>query len=81
MDVPVIKRTDYTVSYITEDGFLSLIDSTGAVKEHLKHPKGTEVGDKIEKMLEDPEATVVVSSLTAMGIEGVVAVKEGQAEK
>jgi len=73
MDVPNVKRTDYSLMDIDE-GFLNLLTSDGGQKNDLKVPEG-EIGDQIRQMFDDGK-DVVVSVISAMGIEGVVAVKE-----
>jgi len=74
MDVPNVKRSDYTVLDITDDGFLSLLTTDGVTKDDLKFPQD-EIGQQIRTMFDDGK-DVVVSVISAMGTEGVVAVKE-----
>lgn len=64
---------------ITDDGFLSLLTSDGATKDDLKFPED-EIGQQIRTMYDDGK-DVVISVIAAMGIEGCVAVKEGNAGK
>jgi len=73
MDVPNVKRTDYSLMDI-DDGYLNLLTSDGDQKNDLKLPEG-EIGEQIQRMFDDGK-DVVVSVIGAMGIEGVVAVKE-----
>lgn len=79
MDVPNVKRTDYTLLDITDDGYLSLLTADGNTKDDLKFPDD-ETGKQLRAMFDDGK-DVVVSVLSAMGTEGVVAVKEGAAAK
>lgn len=65
---------------ITEDGFLSLLTATGTTKDDLKMPTDAELAQQIQTMYDDGKE-VVVSVLCAMGIEGIVAVKEAAASK
>jgi len=76
MDVPNVKRTDYTVLDITTDDppFLSLLTAEGNTKDDLRLPEG-EIGETI-KSLYDSGKDVMVSVIAAMGMEGVVAAKE-----
>jgi translation initiation factor 5A len=37
---------------VTDDGFLSLMDESGATKDDVKLPEG-EIGDKINKMFNE----------------------------
>jgi translation initiation factor 5A len=79
MDVPNVKRSDYTVLDISEDGYLSLLTADGGTKDDLKFPED-ENGQLIRKLFDEGK-DVVVSVVSAMGTEGVVAVKEGAAAK
>jgi len=79
MDVPNVKRSDFTLLDITDDGFLSLLTADGATKDDLKFPED-EVGQQLRTLYDDGK-DVVVSVLSAMGTEGVVSVKEGAAPK
>jgi len=76
MDVPNVKRLDYSVLDITDDEppFLSLLTSEGTTKDDLRLPEG-ELGDLIKGLFNDGK-DVVVSVTAAMGTEGVVAAKE-----
>ena len=46
INVPYIKRTPYTVINVDEEGFLSLMDKQGSLKQDLKLPDETE-NDKV----------------------------------
>jgi len=78
MDVPNVKRSDYTVLDITDDGYLSLLTADGGTKDDLKFPED-EIGQQIRTMYDDGK-DIIVSVVAAMGTEGVVAVKEGSAK-
>jgi translation initiation factor 5A len=65
---------------ITEDDFLSLLTSDGNTKNDLKMPTDEVLGGQIRTMFDDGK-DVVISVLNAMGIEGVVAVKEAAGTK
>ena len=73
MSVPVVKRKDYQVIDIDSDGFLSLMNDDGTTKDDLKVPDG-EVGDEIKTKFEDG-TDMVVTVISAMGEEAVIAVK------
>eukprot|EP01132_Coremiostelium_polycephalum_P002770 gene2770-3444_t len=73
MDVPNVSRNEYPVMSI-EDGYLSLLSSTGEVKEDIKLPEG-EIGKEIQDMI-DAGKEPLVTVLSALGNEGVVSVKE-----
>ncbi|TDG39957.1 hypothetical protein AWZ03_013622 [Drosophila navojoa] len=38
MDVPHVKRDDYQLTYISDDGYLTLMNDTGVIREDLKVP-------------------------------------------
>lgn len=40
MDVPHVKREDYQLTDISDDGFLSLMTDGGDLREDLKVPEG-----------------------------------------
>jgi translation initiation factor 5A len=73
MDVPNIARNEYTLLNI-DDGFLNLIDQTGAAKDDVKIPDG-EIGDQIQQLFDDGKE-VLVTVVSAMGEEHALAVKE-----
>ncbi|KAJ1667150.1 hypothetical protein IW140_001596 [Coemansia sp. RSA 1813] len=74
MDVPVMKRSDFLLLYIDDD-FLVLQTLDGSTtKEDIKAPEG-EVGDDINRLLDDGKE-VIVSVLASMGEEHAVAAKE-----
>ncbi|KAK4465280.1 eukaryotic translation initiation factor 5A-1 [Cladorrhinum samala] len=77
MDVPVVKRNEYTLLDITDDGFLQLMTSDGDTKEDVKLPDG-EVGQKITKLFTDEGKDTLVTVQTAMGEEAAIDAKEGQ---
>jgi translation initiation factor 5A len=52
MDVPNVKRTEYQLLDIADDGFLSLMGDDGSTKDDVKLPEG-EIGDKITKLFTD----------------------------
>ncbi|KAK0629775.1 eukaryotic translation initiation factor eif-5a [Bombardia bombarda] len=75
MDVPFVKRTEYQLIDISDDGFLNLIDDDGKEKNDVRMPDG-EVGDKITKLFKTEEKDTNVTVQTAMGEEAAVDAKE-----
>ncbi|TVY73377.1 Eukaryotic translation initiation factor 5A-2 [Lachnellula suecica] len=72
MEVPVVKKTEYDLSHISRDGFLSLFGE-GGEKQDVKLPEG-ELGEKIRGYLAaDKAVTVVIQA--AMGQEIAVDAK------
>ncbi|BAE58052.1 eukaryotic elongation factor 5A hypusine, DNA-binding OB fold-domain-containing protein [Aspergillus flavus] len=75
MDVPFVKRTEYQLIDVTDDGFLSLMDDNGGTKDDVKLPDG-ELGEKINRMFTEEGKDCNVIILTAMGEECAMDVKE-----
>jgi len=74
MEVPEVKRLDYQLLDVSEDGFASLMLPDGSTKEDLKLPEG-ELGTQIQEML-DQGKDIIVSVLMAMDEEQIVSAKE-----
>ncbi|XP_047466531.1 eukaryotic translation initiation factor 5A-1-like [Mugil cephalus] len=72
MDVPNVKRKEYQALGLL-DGFLSLMDDAGEVREDLKLPEG-DLGKELEKKFINDEQ-FLVSVLSAIGEELVVGTK------
>eukprot|EP00899_Mesostigma_viride_P003979 jgi/Mesvir1/13582/Mv02828-RA.1 len=77
-DVPNVKRTDYVLASISDDGYVSLLMDTGEIKEDLKMPEDQQLADQIQSMY-DAGKDITVSVVAAMGIEQ--AVKENTTAK
>jgi len=72
MDVPNIKRMDYQLIGIQE-GYLSLLQDSGDVREDLKMPDG-DIGKEIEGKFDAGEE-ILITVLSAMNEECAVAIK------
>ena len=79
MDVPNVKRLDFQVIDITDDKFLSLLNSDGTTKDDLKVPEG-ELGDRIQTLFDEGK-DVYVTVVIAMGEEQVQALKDNTSNK
>ncbi|KAF2488951.1 eukaryotic translation initiation factor 5A [Lophium mytilinum] len=75
MDVPNVRRQEYQLLDITDDGFLSLMSDDGSTKDDVKLPEG-EVGDKVHKLFTEEGKDTNVIVLTAMGEETAIDAKE-----
>ncbi|KAL6860522.1 translation initiation factor eIF5A [Amphichorda felina] len=75
MDVPNVSRREYQLLDISDDGFLSLMNDDGDVKDDVRMPDG-ETGDKIVKLFKTDEKDTNVVILTSMGEEAAIEAKE-----
>merc|ERR1711915_143614 len=73
MMVPNVKRTEFQLLDISEDGFMSLLLSSGDTKDDCKVPDG-EVGDKIRAEFE-ADKSLIVTLVEAMGEEMCISFK------
>ncbi|KAI6196967.1 Nuclear valosin-containing protein-like [Aphelenchoides besseyi] len=72
MDVPVVKKKEYQLLSIGDDGFLSLMDlETCDTKDDLRLPEG-EVGDQIKQAFEKDETGILVAVTAACGEEQIL---------
>merc|ERR1711939_319603 len=75
MDVPNVRRQEYQLVDVSDDGFLNLLTDSGDEKNDVKVPEG-DVGAKIQKLFTEEEKDVNVIVLTAMGEEAAIDAKE-----
>jgi len=80
MDVPNVTRTEYTLIYVSEDGFLSLMTPDGGTKDDVRVDNSTTVGNEIlglvKNGLEKEGKEYLISIISSMGEEAVVTWKE-----
>ena len=78
-DSPNISRTEWTVMSLDDDGYVSMIDKTGNMRQDLKLPNEVDddviVSNKIKNGLSDGK-TILITVLGAMGIEKIEDAKE-----
>lgn len=78
-ECPDVKRTEWTVMNIDDQGFVSLIDKSGKQKEDLKLPNDVPEDEEICKRIRDGiEAgkIMMVTVLSSMGLEKIEEAKE-----
>ncbi|KAG0091156.1 Eukaryotic translation initiation factor 5A-1, partial [Podila epicladia] len=73
MDVPNIKREEFTLLNIDDD-FLNLMTADGGNKDDVKLPDG-ELGEKITADFEDGKE-LLITIIAAMGEEAAISYKE-----
>lgn len=81
VDAPVVKRTEYTLINIEDDGFVTLLNDLGETKEDLKLPDEDwlkDVSDKCKEIFESGDKECIVTVLGALGKEKIIAVREGK---
>jgi translation initiation factor 5A len=74
MDVPHVSRKDLQLVDIGSDGFLSLMDDSGDVRDDLRLPSEENLGKEIKERF-DKDEQLLVTVLKAVDDEQVVAVK------
>jgi translation initiation factor 5A len=75
MDVPVVKRKDYQLLSINEDGFVSLMDLESCdTKDDLRLPEG-KLGDDIKQNFEKDDNGILVNVVAACGEEHILSWK------
>lgn len=77
MDVPHVKREDFQLVNITDDGFLSLLTESGDIREDLKVPEGP-IGTSIRSDF-DAGKDILCTVMKALDEEAVIAVKNNTA--
>jgi len=73
MDVPNVKRRDFQLLDVSDDGYLSLMDDGGNTRDDLKVPEG-ELGDEVKGSIADGK-DIMCTVLSACGEECVIATK------
>uniref|UniRef100_A0A0G4H2U3 Eukaryotic translation initiation factor 5A n=1 Tax=Chromera velia CCMP2878 TaxID=1169474 RepID=A0A0G4H2U3_9ALVE len=75
VEVPIVKKSEFQLMDITDEGYMSLIDGSGNMKEDVKIPDASEDDQKLVAEMKgglDSGKQVVVSVISAMGLERVV---------
>ena len=80
VDAPVVTKNEYTLINIDDEGFVSLMQDSGEVKEDLKLPEDEWLKDivtKIKSVFEDGKKECLVTVIAALGQEKIISVREG----
>jgi len=75
IDVPNVNRNDFQLLDISDDGFVSLMDDKGEIRDDLRIPTDEELAKKMREELEKSEGTVIITVLSAVGEEAIIACK------
>lgn len=81
VDAPICVRIEYNLINIDEDGYCSLMNDNGDIKEDLTLPAEEwlkDVSDKIKQIFNDGSKECIVSVINAMNQEKIIAVREGK---
>ncbi|UYV82026.1 EIF5A [Cordylochernes scorpioides] len=74
VDVPNVTRADFQLLDISDDGFATLMNDKGDTRDDLRVPEG-ELGQKMRDEFEKEDNTVIVTVLSAVGEEALIACK------
>ena len=78
--VPIVKKTEWEIIDIAEDGELTLMDEAGNQKTDLNLPTyPEEMAEEIRSAWDGGENSVMVSVQAAVGIEQIIAYKKESA--
>ncbi|KAK5138581.1 Eukaryotic translation initiation factor 5A [Meristemomyces frigidus] len=75
MKVPIVRRLEYQLLDISEDGFLNMLTETGVEKNDVKLPSGA-VLEKLNKLFYEDKKDTNVIITSAMGQEHCLDAKE-----
>ena len=84
VDAPVATKTEYNLLNIDDEGFVSLMQDSGEIKEDLKLPEGEDwlkdVVAKIKEIFEAGKNECLVTVLKIQDQEKIISVREGAAQ-
>lgn len=74
--IPFVKKIEYSLVDITEEGFCSLMNAEGEIREDIKLPDYPDnFGREIKTAFEEGKSLIVILQ-SAMGIDLIIAMKE-----
>lgn len=80
MDVPIVTRNEMGLTDIDDEGYVTLMNDAGDMREDLKLPDGAD-GDEIRKKFKeagDGDQQLLVTVLKSMGMEKLTSAKMGK---
>lgn len=78
IDVPNVSRLDFQLLDISDDGFVSLMTDKGDTRDDLRLPED-EIGEKIREEFAKDDNTVLVTVISAVNEEAIIACKNAAA--
>lgn len=72
---PIVERNEYEMCDISDDDFVTLMDSGGNMREDIKVPDDPETAKKLRARM-DEGITTMVTVLKAMGAEQIIDMKD-----
>ena len=81
VDAPVVKRLEYSLINIDDEGYCTLLLDSGETKEDLQLPTDEwlkDVSERIRSIFEDGKKECLVTVISAMDQEKIIAVREGK---
>jgi len=72
---PIVERNEYEMCDISDDDFVTLMDSGGNMREDIKVPEDPETAKKLRARM-DEGITTMVTVLKAMGAEQIIDMKD-----
>jgi len=78
IDVPNVNRSDFQLIDISDDLYVTLMNEKGDTRDDLKLPDG-EMGQKIKEEFGREDNTVIVTVMSAVGEEAIIACKNASA--
>ena len=81
VDVPNIKRTELSLIAIDADGYCSLMDNAGKIRDDVRLPEDTEEDQELSKRIREYVESgkeILITILAAMDIEKIIEAKEVQ---
>jgi len=72
---PIVERNEYEMCDISDDDFVTLMDSGGNMREDIKVPEDPETAKKLRARM-DEGITTMVTVLKAMGMEQIIDMKD-----
>ena len=81
VDAPLVVRLEYTLINIDDEGYCSLMNDSGDIKEDLKLPTVDwlkDISNRAKTIFEEGKHECMVSVISALGQESIIAVREGK---